>query len=114
MTPVIIITHIFGIEIERRLQSHREQTQKSKRHRHVLVQRSLLHSLDKADGSGGSAEAIDIRQGNVVTYPIIAVYGATTFTQDVEFEEDVILTSPNGSRYKLLVSNSGNLSTQAI
>ena len=71
-------------------------------------------NLDKADGSGGSAEAIDIRQGNVVSYPIISVSGATTFAQDVEFEEDVILTSPDGSRYKLLVSNNGGLSTQAI
>ena len=71
-------------------------------------------NLDKSDGSGGSAEAIDIRQGNVVSYPIISVSGSTTFAQDVEFEEDVILTSPNGSRYKLLVSNNGGLSTQAI
>lgn len=65
-------------------------------------------SVDNGDGSGTPINAIDIVQGNIKQYPDITVNG------DVVFDQKVILTSPNGTQYRLNVDNSGNLSTQAV
>jgi len=71
-------------------------------------------AVDNGEGTGTSISAIDVVQGNVKQYPDIGVNGDVTFSQDVEFQEDVVLTSPNGTKYRLGVDNSGNLSTQAV
>lgn len=65
-------------------------------------------AVDDGTGSGTAISAIDIVQGNVKQYPDITVNG------DVVFDQKVILTSPNGTQYRLSVDNSGNLSTQAV
>ena len=65
-------------------------------------------AVDDGTGSGTPISAIDIVQGNVKQYPDITVNG------DVVFDQKVILTSPNGTQYRLGVDNSGNLSTQAV
>ena len=65
-------------------------------------------AVDDGTGSGTAISAIDIVQGNVKQYPDITGNG------DVVFDQDVILTSPNGTQYRLGVDNSGNLSTQAV
>lgn len=65
-------------------------------------------AVDDGSGSGTPISAIDIVQGNVKQYPDITVNG------DVVFDQKVILTSPNGTQYRLAVDNSGNLSTQAV
>ena len=70
--------------------------------------------VDNGAGTGTAVDAIDITQGNIVQYPTVTISGETVFTQDVEFQEDVVLTSPNGTKYRLGVDNSGNLSTQAV
>lgn len=70
--------------------------------------------VDNGAGTGTAVDAIDITQGNIVQYPTVTISGETVFAQDVEFQEDVILTSPNGTKYRLGVDNSGNLSTQAV
>lgn len=70
--------------------------------------------VDNGAGTGTAVDAIDITQGNIVQYPTVTVSGETVFAQDVEFQEDVVLTSPNGTKYRLGVDNSGNLSTQAV
>ena len=48
----------------------------------------------------------------------LRVSGITTFTQDVNIGTDqadgVVLTSPNGSKFRLTVDNSGNVSTTAL
>lgn len=70
--------------------------------------------VDNGEGTGTAVDAIDILQGNVVQYPTITVSGEAVFAEDVEFQDAVILTSPNGTKYRLGVDNSGNLSTQAV
>lgn len=65
-------------------------------------------AVDNGEGTGTPISAIDIVQGNVKQYPDITVNG------DVVFDQKVILTSPNGTQYRLSVDNSGNLSTQAV
>lgn len=46
------------------------------------------------------------------------VVGISTFNQDVNVGSDqstgIVLTSPNGSKFRLIVDNSGNLSTTAV
>ena len=46
------------------------------------------------------------------------VVGISTFNQDVNVGSDqstgIVLTSPNGTKYRLIVDNSGNLSTAAV
>ena len=44
------------------------------------------------------------------------VVGISTFNQDINVGSDqstgIVLTSPNGTKYRLIVDNSGNLSTR--
>ena len=46
------------------------------------------------------------------------VVGVATFNQDVTVGSDqstgIVLTSPNGTKFRLVVDNSGNLSTTAV
>ena len=71
-------------------------------------------AVDDGSGSGTPISAIDVVQANVKQHPDITVNGDTVFEQNAEFKEDVILTSANGSRYYLKVSNTGNLYTEAV
>ena len=60
---------------------------------------------------------LDVR-GNVMVSGISTFVGVTTFSADVSVGVDtsvgVILTSPNGTPYRLVVANDGTLSTAAV
>ena len=60
---------------------------------------------------------LDVR-GNVMVSGISTFVGVTTFSADVSVGVDtsvgVILTSPNGTAYRLVVANDGTLSTAAV
>ena len=70
--------------------------------------------VDNGAGTGTAVDAIDISQGNIVQYPTVTISGKTVFSQDAEFQEDVVLTASNGNKYYLKVSNTGNLYTEAV
>jgi hypothetical protein len=56
--------------------------------------------------------------GGVGINTSLNVVGISTFNQDVNVGSDqstgIVLTSPNGSKFRLIVDNSGNLSTVAV
>ena len=56
--------------------------------------------------------------GGVGINTSLNVVGISTFNQDVNVGSDqstgIVLTSPNGTKYRLIVDNSGNLSTTAV
>ena len=66
------------------------------------------------NGSGQPNNAIDIVQGDITQSPNITISGETDFVRNVTFEDDVILTAPDGTEYYLRVTNGGTLTTQAV
>lgn len=61
---------------------------------------------------------LDLNGNNITGSGSISISGISTFSSDVNVGVDtssgVILTSPNGTRYRLIVDNSGNLSTTLV
>lgn len=71
----------------------------------------------KIFAGNGVTPKININSGVGITTDLNVV-GVSTYQNDVNVGVDtsvgVILTSPNGTRYRLIVDNSGNLSTVAV
>ncbi len=73
-------------------------------------------SLKLYAGNGVSAKVTI--NGGVGINTSLNVVGVATFNQDVTVGSDqstgIVLTSPNGTKFRLVVDNSGNLSTTAV
>lgn len=65
-------------------------------------------NINVKTSNSNSDNAIHIYGTNLYQLPQIEMKG------DTEFEGNVILTSPNGTKYYLRVDNSGNLGTSAV
>lgn len=61
----------------------------------------------------GTTPKVNINSG-VGINTTLNVTGVSTFQNDVHTNNGIILTSPNGTEYRLTVDNSGNLSTTAV
>lgn len=74
---------------------------------------TLDQKIVRIFAGNGVSPKVRINNGVGIT-TTLNVAGVSTFQSDVHTSNGIILTSPNGTQYRLTVDNSGNLSTTAV